>query len=284
MAVGGRLDFIAGLDNFCWPDPVEAPGNPDGAYKLAQLVRANEALYDFCTAFDVPLISGKDSMKNDSTRGGRKISIPPAVLFSAVGKIDDVGRALTLEAKAAGDLVYVIGETRRELGGSEYARMRAEGAGRAEAIGTGVPKVDAAEALRVYRGVERVTRAGAARSLHAVGLGGLAVGLSMVALGGGLGLEIDLAKVPQGGDAKGGLLSEAELLFSQSNGRFIATVAPERADEFEAALAGVAFRRVGKVAAGKMISVENTDGSGSKKTITINCDALRVAWKQPFQE
>ena len=69
VAIGGRLDFIAGLDNFCWPDPVESPATPDGRYKLAQLVRANQALYDVCTAYNVPLISGKDSMKNDSTRG-----------------------------------------------------------------------------------------------------------------------------------------------------------------------------------------------------------------------
>lgn len=76
IAVGGKLDRLACLDNFCWPDPVRSEKTPDGEYKLAQLVRANQALADYTKAFLVPCISGKDSMKNDSTRGGRKISIP----------------------------------------------------------------------------------------------------------------------------------------------------------------------------------------------------------------
>ena len=77
IAVGGKLGHIAAIDNFCWPDPVQSSTNTDGEYKLAQLVRSNKALYEFTKAFQVPCISGKDSMKNDSTRGGIKISIPP---------------------------------------------------------------------------------------------------------------------------------------------------------------------------------------------------------------
>ena len=98
IAVGGKLGHIAGLDNFCWPDPVQSEKTPDGEYKLAQLVRANQALYDFTKLYKVPCISGKDSMKNDSTRGGRKISIPPSVLFSAISRMDDITKAVTLAA------------------------------------------------------------------------------------------------------------------------------------------------------------------------------------------
>ena len=88
IAVGGNLKHMAGLDNFCWCDPVQSEKTPDGEYKLAQLVRANMALYDYTTAFGVPCISGKDSMKNDYLIGSTKISIPPTVLFSAVSVID----------------------------------------------------------------------------------------------------------------------------------------------------------------------------------------------------
>ena len=123
IAVGGKLGHIAGLDNFCWPDPVQSEKTPDGEYKLAQLVRANQALYDFTKLYKVPCISGKDSMKNDSTRGGRKISIPPSVLFSAISRMDDITKAVTLDAKHAGDAVYILGETHPELGGSEYFAM-----------------------------------------------------------------------------------------------------------------------------------------------------------------
>jgi len=85
--VGARLGTIAGLDNFCWPDPVQSEKTPDGRHKLAQLVRCCEALYDACLAYDIPLISGKDSMKNDYKVGDTKISIPPTVLFSAAADV-----------------------------------------------------------------------------------------------------------------------------------------------------------------------------------------------------
>ncbi|HUH66591.1 MAG TPA: AIR synthase-related protein, partial [Syntrophales bacterium] len=120
VAVGGGLDFLAGLDNFCWCDPVQSEKTPDGEYKLAQLVRANKALYDYTTAYGVPCISGKDSMKNDYHIGDVKISIPPTLLFSTMGRIEDVRKAVTLDAKHPGDLVYVLGETYDELGGSEW--------------------------------------------------------------------------------------------------------------------------------------------------------------------
>ncbi|MEA1971591.1 MAG: phosphoribosylformylglycinamidine synthase subunit PurS, partial [Thermodesulfobacteriota bacterium] len=115
IAVGGSLDRMAGIDNFCWCDPVESEKTPDGQYKLAQLVRANRALYDYTKAYGVPCISGKDSMKNDYIIGETKISIPPTLLFSTMGKIEDARKAVTMDAKKPGDLVYVLGETREEL-------------------------------------------------------------------------------------------------------------------------------------------------------------------------
>ncbi len=235
IAVGGKLGHIAGLDNFCWPDPVQSPKTPDGEYKLAQLVRANQALYDYTKAFLVPCISGKDSMKNDSTRGGKKISIPPTVLFSAIARMDDIAKAVTLDAKFAGDLVYVIGNTVDELGGSEYFAML-------DATGNNVPKVDAEYAQAVYRAVSAVTEAELADSLHTPALGGLAAGFAKVAMGGRLGLEIDLAKIPHQGN-----LTPEQLLFSESNSRFIMTVKPENAGRVEELLKGIPFAQVGKV-------------------------------------
>ncbi|MCH8882413.1 MAG: phosphoribosylformylglycinamidine synthase, partial [SAR324 cluster bacterium] len=120
VAVGGNPARIAGLDNFCWCDPLPSPTNPDAEYKAAQLVRAARALAETCEAYGIPLISGKDSMKNDYVWEEGRISIPPTLLFSAVGIVEDVSRAVTMDLKAAGDRVYLIGETRRELGGSEY--------------------------------------------------------------------------------------------------------------------------------------------------------------------
>ena len=113
VSVGANPDHMAGLDNFCWCDPVRSEKTPDGEYKLAQLVRANRALYDLCVAYHIPCISGKDSMKNDYSIGGAKISIPPTVLFTAVGVVPDVPKAVTPDFKAPGDLLYVLGRNQR---------------------------------------------------------------------------------------------------------------------------------------------------------------------------
>ncbi|MCK7503439.1 MAG: AIR synthase related protein [Desulfobacterales bacterium] len=99
VAVGADLDHLAGLDNFCWCDPVKSAKTPDGEYKLAQLVRSNMAIYDYTTAYGVPCISGKDSMKNDYSIGKTKISVPPTLLYSVIGKIKDVRKAVTMDAK-----------------------------------------------------------------------------------------------------------------------------------------------------------------------------------------
>jgi phosphoribosylformylglycinamidine synthase len=184
VAVGGRIDRMVGLDNFCWPDPIQSEKTPDGEYKLAQLVRANKALYDFTTAFGVPCISGKDSMKNDYLIGTTKISIPPTVLFSAMGKIDDARKAVTMDAKRPGDLVYIFGETLNELGGSEYYAMKGY-------IGNNVPRVDAARAKELYRRLNKSTEEGLVASCHDCSDGGIGVALAETAFAGGLGMEID---------------------------------------------------------------------------------------------
>lgn len=266
IAVGGKLDRVAGLDNFCWPDPVQSEKTPDGEYKLAQLVRANQALSDYTQAFTVPLISGKDSMKNDSTRGGRRISIPPSLLFSVIARMEDVSKAVTLDAKCAGDFVYVIGMTYPELGGSEYFAML-------DATGNRVPEVDAQRALRTYRALGAATEAELLHSLHTPALGGLGVGFAKVAMGGRLGLEIDLRKVPAEN------CSDLEVLFSESNSRFIATVSPEKAAAFEKLLDGVPFARVGVVTEAEVLALQGKDGK-----YVIPVERLVQAYKETLDQ
>ena len=233
VAAGADPDHIAGLDNFCWPDPVQSEKTPDGEYKMAQLVRANQALYDYTKAFLVPCISGKDSMKNDSTRGGRKISIPPTVLFSTIGKIEDIRHAVSLDAKFAGDFVYVIGETKAELGGSEYFFMLG-------AHGNRVPKVDAVSASKRYHALADAIKKDLPHSIVSPALGGLAAAVAKSALGGRLGFDLDLDLLPVEGD-----LSLLERLFSETNSRFVLTCAPGDAPALEKILQGIPFAKVG---------------------------------------
>lgn len=276
ISVGGRLDQIAGLDNFCWPDPVQSEKTPDGLYKMAQLVRANKALYDVTTGFKVPAISGKDSVKNDSVRGGRKISIPPTVLFSTIGKIEDIGLAITMHFKHAGDSIYVIGQTRNELGGSEFFRMLAQEQGTPAAYGGFVPRVEIQSALNIYRAMNDAVAAGLLHSSHTPTLGGLAVAFALPAIGGDLGAEIDLSHLV----CEGGLDDDAKL-FSESNSRFVVTCAPGNEPAFMSLFRGMPIARVGKVTGEKRLSIVGENG---RRLVDADIGALRRAFKETLHD
>ncbi|MBN2551249.1 MAG: phosphoribosylformylglycinamidine synthase subunit PurS, partial [Spirochaetales bacterium] len=134
VSAGGDPDFISALDNFCWPNVVK-DSMPERSHKLAQLVRACQGLYDFCKAYGVPLISGKDSMSNDCTLTDPPISVPPTLLVSVLGRLPDLGAAVTLDLKAPGDLLYILGGTDEELGASEFYRYYGESTRAAAYIG-----------------------------------------------------------------------------------------------------------------------------------------------------
>ncbi len=244
VAVGGDIRNMAGTDNFCWCDPVESETTPDGQYKLAQLVRANQALDHFCRAYGVPCVSGKDSMKNDYKGGGVKISIPPTILYSVIGIVPDVNRCLTSDFKQAGDLVYVLGLTRDEMGASELA----------EELGltlASVPQVDAVSARERYLAVFEAAQKGLITACHDCSDGGLAVALAEMALGGRLGADLDLGQAPVHPTD----LSALTRLYSESASRLVATVRPENQAVFEALFAGQVLGLLGRVAAGPEFTV-----------------------------
>jgi len=267
LCVGASLRHLAGLDNFCWCDPVRSEKNPDGEYKLAQLVRANQALYDVTTAYGVPCISGKDSMKNDYAIGETKISIPPTLLFSVIGRIEDVRRAVTMDAKRPGDIVFVLGTTRDELGGSEwYARHGF--------IGNAVPRVDPRRNRALYEALEETIRAGLVASCHDCSDGGLGVALAETAFAGHLGLEVDLRSVPAEGVTR-----DDTLLFSESQGRFVVTVAPEKAASFRSVMAGLPAAQIGTVTASPRLVVLGLEG---RTVVDEPLGALKAAWQAPL--
>jgi phosphoribosylformylglycinamidine synthase subunit PurSL len=256
--------MMAGLDNFCWCDPVLSEKNPDGAYKLAQLVRANEALYHCTTAYGVPCISGKDSMKNDYLVGDTRISIPPTLLFSVMARIDDARLAVTMDVKKAGDGVYLLGRTYPELGGSEYAAQLG-------GIGNTVPRVREQEALPRYRALARAMREGLVASCHDCSDGGLGVALAETAFAGGLGLEIDLRQV-----TAENIDREDVLLFAESQSRFVATVAPEKSARFEEIMAGTDCARIGTVIAEPVLLITGLAGS---RVVAKPLADLKAAWQ-----
>jgi phosphoribosylformylglycinamidine synthase subunit PurSL len=255
LAVGGKLDEIGGVDNFCWPgiqyDPTE---NPDGRYKAAQLVRANWALRDMCVAFGIPLLSGKDSMYVDGRLPGdfgerHKVSGLPTMQFTATSVVPDITQCLTLEPKAPGDLVYVLGTTRNELGASEYYELLGH-------VGLNVPTVDPARVRPVYEALERAVAMGLTASCHGIYRGGLGVHAAMMAFAGGLGIRLNLASIPMDGD-----LRDDQILFSESCGRFIVTVPPSEKSRFEALFSTLASAHVGEVVAEPRLVVHGRAGN-----------------------
>jgi phosphoribosylformylglycinamidine synthase len=267
VAVGANPRHMAGLDNFCWPDPVQSEKTPDGEYKLAQLVRANKALSDLTTAYRVPCISGKDSMKNDYIAGDIKISIPPTVLFTVVGKIQDVRRAVTMDVKAAGDLVYVLGMTFEELGGSEYFAMHGS-------VGMTVPQVRPREARERYECLHEAITSKLVASCHDCSDGGLGVALAESAFAGGLGLEVDLRKVPAHGVTR-----DDYLLFSESQSRFVVTVSPTCREDFESVMKGTCLACIGTVTDSTEFRVLGLNGTTA---VAADIYRLKAAWQGPL--
>ena len=264
VAVGGSLDKIAGLDNFCWPDPVQSEKTPDGEYKLAQLVRANKALYDYTKAFTVPCISGKDSMKNDSIKAGEKISIPPTVLFSTIATIKHIAKATNLAPKKGGDLVYVIGETFDELGGSQYALLL-------DQLADNVPRVDALQAREIYQKVSRAIERELCQSVHTPSFGGLAVGLAKMSIASELGIRVDVSLINQND------LGIKTLLFSESNSRFIITVSARDKQKFEEQLQGSYFSLIGRIEEKfRGLKIFNKD----QLCANLNLSRLQMAYKK----
>ena len=228
VAVGADPARLAGIDNFCWCDPVQSEKTPDGEYKLAQLVRAGKALEQFCLGFGVPCISGKDSMKNDYTGGGAKISIPPTVLFSILGIIHNVNLAVTTDFKQPGDAVYLLGLSKNELAGSELA-------GELSLMGGAVPEVDLLTAKTRYGLVHQAMQSKLISACHDLSDGGLAVALAEMALGGRLGARINLDRAPVHGMAKnnGPLDSLTSLLYTESASRLLVTVPRDSIRDFQ---------------------------------------------------
>ncbi len=272
VAVGGSLELVAGLDNFCWCDPVLSEKTPDGPYKMAQLVRSNQALYDVCMAYSLPLISGKDSMKNDFYDGGVKISIPPTLLFSVIGKIEDARTAVTMDVKRPGDIVYLLGKTGFELGGSEYLALKGQ-------IGNSVPVVHTEKAYARYQAYHRAVLAGAVASCHDLSDGGLAVAAAESAFAGGFGLSLDLSRVLWMGDSAD--RSDAALLFAESASRHLVTVRPEKQDAFESIMSGNCFASIGVVTAEQTLTIT---GLGGGTVVRAKLGDLKEAWQAPLRE
>jgi phosphoribosylformylglycinamidine synthase II len=262
VAVGADPARIAILDNFCW-------GDCERAETLGSLVRAALACYDVALALGTPFISGKDSLNNEfsyTDMGGerRTIAIPPSLLISAIGQMNDVGRAVTMDLKLPANLLYLVGATKSELGGSHYALVN-------DLEGGQVPTVDPEVARRTFAAVHQAIQAGCICACHDLSEGGLAVAAAEMAFAGGCGVWMNLDQCPCWSNA----CDTAILLFSESNTRFLCEVAPENAAQFEQSFAGVPLAKIGTVQAEERLVIA-FDG---RPIVYASLHELKAAWQ-----
>jgi len=267
VCVGVDVDKIAGLDNFCWPDPIESVKTPDGKFKLAQLVRANRELERVCRAYRLPCVSGKDSMKNDYGSGEGKISIPPTLLFSLFGDQPDVRFTATSDLKGAGERLYLVGSSKQELGASEIAYMLSE-SGEAEGIGGEVPQLANPESqLNTYRALSKTIQSGLVRTAHDCSEGGIAVAVAEMCIGGRCGANIDLDGTGSG-DVWG-------RMWGESLGRIVVGVSAGNEADFVEAMAGHSITLLGISTVGDTLIVSD----GYDELVELDVDSLVTAWQ-----
>ena len=264
IALGGDPESASVLDNFCWPDPVKSAKTPDGEYKLAQLVRTCKGVNRICLDYGLPLISGKDSMKNDASMNGKKVSVRPTLLISLMGMIKDTKKAMTSDFKGCCDYIYILGKTTGAMGGSTYEKIKGKSLGAS-------PSVDTKGAFKMYCQLASAIEKGLVASCHDMSDGGLAVALAESAMGGMCGCDVDLSGIP--GDAG---LDDIRTLFAESPSRFVISVKKENAAEFEKLMAGAPLKKVGETNCSDAVAFKK-DG---KTILSITCDEIVKAWKR----
>ena len=262
VAVGGNLQKIALLDNFCW-------GNPDKPDRLGGLVRAAQACYDIAIAYETPFISGKDSLYNEYETENESICIPPTLLISAVSVMADVNRAVSMNCKEEGDLIYIVGETWNELGGSHYYGIHGY-------VGNNVPKVNPSKGKQLMNALSAAIEKGIVKACHDCSEGGIGVAVAEMAFAGGLGMKLCLEQVPLGEQIN----RDDIVLFSESNTRFLVEVAPKHRAKFEKMLAGVAIGAIGRVMNNQGLEVYGLTG---KRVLSATLTELKEAWQKPLR-
>jgi phosphoribosylformylglycinamidine synthase len=258
VAVGADPARVAILDNFCW-------GNTDRPEVLGSLVRAAEACRDVARAYGTPFISGKDSLKNEYQSGGRHIVIPPTLLISAMGRVPDVRRCVTMDLKEPGNHLFLVGTTRDEMGGSHLHLVTRR-------TGGTVPRPDLALSPRIFAKVHEAIRTGLVRSCHDLSEGGLAVALAEMALAGGVGADVT-------GLAAAAALPDEVLLYSESTTRFVIEVAPSHVAAVRACLADVPFFEIGRTTKETRLRIAGNNGEW---IVWAQLADLQKAWQQPL--
>ncbi|MBN1993251.1 MAG: phosphoribosylformylglycinamidine synthase subunit PurL [Anaerolineae bacterium] len=262
VAVGADPDQVALLDNFCW-------GNPNLPDRLGSLVRCAQGCYDAAVAYNTPFISGKDSLNNEYTGAdGQKHAIPGTLLISALGIVPDVTQTVTMDLKQPDNYLYLVGETRAELGGSHYQLIIHNSQ---FTITHSSPPQPVPNALNYLRALHQVMVKGLAQSCHDCSEGGLAVALAEMCLAGRLGAKIELSQVPGAAN----MATDDQILFAETSCRFVVEVRPADAAAFEKLLGDTPHARFGRVGGDEL----QINGLNKQPVIAVPVAGLEKAWR-----
>ena len=257
VSVGGDIEQTAILDNFCW-------GNCNKPDRMGALVQAAKACYEAAMTYGTPFVSGKDSLNNEFvTDAGETIAIPPTLLISAFGLVEDANLCITSDAKTAGNALYIVGATRGEMGGSHLLR--------ATDLPTGndVPAVDCKTNFATFVALGQAIRNETVRSCHDLSEGGLAITAAEMGFSGDLGVNLSTANMPLDGE-----VSDVAKLFGESAGRFLVEVTPEKEAAFVAAMADVAIGKLGEVTDTGRVQIDGV--------IDLSNEETQAAWQGTF--
>lgn len=242
VASGGEPLAITDCLNF---------GNPEKPDIFWQLEKSADGMSEACLALNAPVIGGNVSLYNE-TNG---TAIYPTPVVGMVGLVADLEDITTQEFKEAGDLIYLVGDTKDEFGGSELQMMKTGKIfGRA-------PEIDLEKEAKIQKQILSAIRAGLVTSAHDIAEGGLAVALAECCISANsLGAEIEVEGNP------------VSALFSESQSRFIISVSKENQEKFEQL---VDAKLIGKVTNSEALKIS----CNSEEFINQQVGDLREAWK-----
>lgn len=287
VAVGADPGTVVLLDNFCWPDPISSPLNPEGEQKLAQLVMCCRGLADICRAYKAPLISGKDSMKNDFDDGVVRLSIPPTLLVSAMAKIPSASKAQTMEFKQEGDILYLLSAASISFAGSSYSELYNFDCSL-------LPCLDEAQAYRMYQCIHKMIMDGAVQSAHDLSEGGLAVSTAEACIGSGFGANISASALADAAKYSAKLSDMEELrqlaenalrmdfcLFAEGPGRMLLSVKAKEKSKFETAMADFSCVEIGRVTKDPYLRLldDRQTSDNPLEIFSVSVTDLEKAWE-----
>lgn len=271
VAVGGDPDKTAILDNFCW-------GNPENPRILASLVRACQSCYDIAKVYGTPFISGKDSLYNEyKSIEGETLSIPPTLLISAVSIITDINKTATMDFKCPDELIYLIGVTYPELAGSEYLRKFPILACRQDRLPNfqfPIPRVNPRLGKKIFRRIHKAIKSGLISACHDLSEGGLAIALAEMCFAGEIGAGIYLKKV-----VNQDCISDDEILFSESNTRFLVSVPNQNKTKFDSLMKKLPYAVIGNTTSSDMMKIFGLKG---QPIVNLKLKEMEKVWQTSF--